>query len=67
MTRREFVRKVGTTMAVGATVAQMESLGSPQGATLAELLGYRRDDRLLILHADDLGMCHAVIPPPLKA
>ena len=66
MTRREFVRRVGTTMAVGATVAQMESLDSPQGATLAELLGYRRDDRLLILHADDLGMCHAVNSASIK-
>ena len=28
-------------------------------ATLAELLGYRPDDRVLIINCDDLGSCHA--------
>ena len=27
--------------------------------TLAEQLGYRPDDRLVILSCDDLGSCHA--------
>ena len=27
--------------------------------TLAERLGYRPDDRLLIINCDDLGVCHA--------
>ncbi len=30
-----------------------------QSPTLAERLGYPADARLLIVHADDLGMCHA--------
>ena len=25
-------------------------------------LGFRPDDRVVIIHADDLGMCHATIP-----
>jgi hypothetical protein len=29
------------------------------GQSLAELLGYERDARLLIVNADDFGMCHA--------
>lgn len=28
-------------------------------ATLAERLGFTRDDRVAIVHADDVGMCHA--------
>jgi predicted glycoside hydrolase/deacetylase ChbG (UPF0249 family) len=27
-----------------------------------ERLGFRADDRVVIIHADDLGMCHATIP-----
>ena len=27
--------------------------------TLAQRLGYRADDRLLIINCDDLGMCHS--------
>jgi chitin disaccharide deacetylase len=33
----------------------------PQAATL-ERLGFQPTDRVVILHADDIGMCHATIP-----
>jgi predicted glycoside hydrolase/deacetylase ChbG (UPF0249 family) len=32
----------------------------PVEKTLAERLGYKATDRLLIIHADDVGMCHSV-------
>ncbi len=54
-------------MVVGASVARIEALNAPQEGTLAEQLGYRKDDRLLILHADDIGMCHAVNVASIKA
>jgi hypothetical protein len=35
-------------------------VGQNATASLAERLGYSRDAKLLIVHADDLGMTHAV-------
>jgi chitin disaccharide deacetylase len=35
--------------------------------TIAERLGYRPDDKLLIVHADDLGVAHAVNAASIKA
>lgn len=31
----------------------------PQNAPLAERLGFAADDRVAVIHADDVGMCHA--------
>ena len=41
----------------------------PQTATktLAERLGYPRDAKLLIVHADDLGVAHSVNAASIKA
>src|SRR5439155_20664083 len=52
MTRR-------TLLAMGMLAATGTGKAEP-ARTLAERLGFRRDDRLLILHADDVGMRHSV-------
>jgi hypothetical protein len=49
-------------LSIGPASAQT----TPQ-ATLAERLGYPRGARLLILHADDVGMSHSINRATLQA
>ena len=43
------------------------SISSQDKKNLAELLGYPRDSKLLIIHADDMGLAHAVNTACIKA
>ena len=43
------------------------NLNSQSNKNLAELLGYPRESKLLIIHADDMGLAHSVNTACLKA
>ena len=61
-----FVRRLPINLTIASMVAvglhgQERDVSRPQpGPTLAERLGYDRQARLLIVHADDVGSSHAV-------
>jgi predicted glycoside hydrolase/deacetylase ChbG (UPF0249 family) len=45
---------------VGLSGQELDVSGPRPGPSLAERLGYRKDARLLIVHADDVGVTHGV-------
>jgi len=49
------------------TAISFQSAGAPQTPSISERLGYPRDAKLLIVHADDLGMSHSVNAATMKA
>ena len=57
------IPKISTLLVVLAVVATVQA----QERTLAERLGYPRDAKLIIVHADDLGMAHSVDIASIKA
>lgn len=57
------IPKISTLLVVLAVVAAVQA----QERTLAERLGYPRDAKLIIVHADDLGMAHSVDLASIKA
>jgi len=65
-----FVATITLLLAASSTPALHRSERSPSQSatkTLAERLGYPRDAKLLIVHADDLGAAHSINRASIKA
>src|SRR5260370_30919293 len=70
MRRKLFVATVTLVLAASSAAAlHRRERSRPQSATktLAERLGYPRDAKLLVVHADDLGAAHSINSASIKA
>ncbi len=52
---------------IAICICALAPVVSAQNRSLAERLGYSKDAKLLIVHADDLGMAHSVNAATIKA
>src|ERR1700694_5200395 len=71
MKLKSFIAILACLLFAASTAALPETQGSPSvsqaaAKTLVERLGYPRDAKLLIVHADDLGMAHSVNMASIK-
>ena len=68
--RRKVLVALVTLMLAGSPVAALQrgrSQSQSETRTLVERLGYPRDAKLLIVHADDLGAAHSINSASIKA